>query len=89
MRNIWVDESPFVRLTSQLKLVSVTSNAVSQIFVNSGRYCQSSNVVKARRIYTVNEVADRRRVCSIVQECHKPLPAVLRTSSIRLIIRRR
>jgi hypothetical protein len=35
MRYISVLESPFVRFTSQLKVVSVTSKAVSQMFVNS------------------------------------------------------
>ena len=35
MRYIWVDESPLVRFTLQSNVVSVTSKAVSQIFVNS------------------------------------------------------
>ena len=35
IRNISVDESPFDLFTRQSKVVSVTSKAVSQMFVNS------------------------------------------------------
>ena len=35
IRNISVDESPFVLFIRQSKVVSVTSKAVSQMFVNS------------------------------------------------------
>ncbi len=77
--------SPFVRLTLQSKVVSVTSYAVSHTFVNSKQYHRIS-VTQASRLSagrTVDEVGYGSEVCSRGEEDDQTLARVDERSESR------
>ena len=75
MRYSCVAAFPRVRLTAQSKVVSVTSKAVSQTFVNSEGE-RSGTSFEGKNVgwdITVNNIRNDSKICTVVEECNQTL----------------